>query len=84
MKEQIEKLKKIELHIHLDGSVPIATISKISGKSIEELTEEMVAPDKCENLSDYLTRFDTSLKYMQTKENLKLLCNKKIVITGTK
>lgn len=70
MKEQIEKLKKIELHIHLDGSVPIATISKISGKSIEELTEEMVAPDKCENLSDYLTRFDTPLKYMQTKENL--------------
>ena len=70
MKEQIEQLKKIELHIHLDGSVPITTISKLSGKSIAELTTQMVAPAKCENLSDYLTRFDTPQTYMQTKENL--------------
>lgn len=70
MNEKIKELKKIELHIHLDGSVQLSTIAKLSGRSIEELKEEMVAPDKCADLSDYLTRFDTPLKYMQTKENL--------------
>ena len=70
MIEEIKNLKKVELHIHLDGSVPIKTIARLSGRSVEELTPEMVAADKCENLSDYLTRFDTPLKYMQTKENL--------------
>ena len=68
MIEQIKNLKKVELHIHLDGSVPIKTIARLSGRSEEELIPEMVAADKCENLSDYLTRFDTPLKYMQTKE----------------
>lgn len=70
MREKIEKIKKVELHIHLDGSVQLSTIAKISGKKTEELTKEMIAPHKCKNLSEYLTKFDLSIKYMQTKENL--------------
>ena len=70
MIEEIKQLKKIELHLHLDGSVSLNAISSISGKNIEELKNEMIAPDKCKNLSDYLTRFETPLKYMQNKENL--------------
>lgn len=70
MTEEIKNLKKIELHFHLDGAVAIPTIAKLSGKSEEELRKYMVAPEKCENLSDYLTRFDLPLSYMQTKENL--------------
>ena len=29
--------------------------------------------DKCENLSEYLTKFDTPIECMQTKENLTLI-----------
>lgn len=78
MTEEIKNLKKIELHFHLDGAVAIPTIAKLSGKSEEELRKYMVAPEKCENLSDYLTRFDLPLSYMQTKENLTLI-SKEIV-----
>lgn len=70
MLEKIKELPKIELHFHLDGSVPISIIKEISGKTEEEITKEMVAPDKCENLSEYLTKFDLPLSYMQTKEDI--------------
>jgi len=73
MKEQIENLKKIELHLHLDGSVEIDTISNITKENIEILKEKMIAKDKCENLSDYLTRFDIPINCLQTKENLTLI-----------
>ena len=70
MTEDIKQLKKVELHFHLDGSVPMPIIKKLSGKTEEEITKEMVAPDKCENLSEYLTKFDLPLSYMQTKEDI--------------
>lgn len=70
MTEDIKQLKKVELHFHLDGSVPMSVIKKLSGKTEEEIKKEMVAPDKCENLSEYLTKFDLPLTYMQTKEDI--------------
>ena len=47
MLEKIKSLPKIELHFHLDGSVPISIIKELSGKTEEEITKEMVAPDNC-------------------------------------
>lgn len=76
MEQEIKKLKKIELHLHLDGSVDINTISKITGKSIKELESKMIAKDKCQNLSEYLTKFNTPIECMQTKENLILISQK--------
>ena len=73
MEKEIKELKKIELHLHLDGSVELNTISKISDITTKELEDRMIAKTKCENLSEYLTRFDTPLEYMQTKENLTLI-----------
>ena len=73
MIEEIKKLKKIELHLHLDGSVSVSTLSKLSGISETELKKNMIAKDKCKNLSEYLTKFDLPIKYMQTKENLKII-----------
>lgn len=78
MSEEIKNMKKIELHFHLDGAVALSTISKISGRTEEDLRKEMVAPDKCENLSDYLKRFDLPLSYMQTKENLTLIAKETV------
>jgi len=70
MTEDIKQLKKVELHFHLDGSVPMHIIKKLSGRTEEEIKKEMVASDKCENLSEYLTKFDLPLSYMQTKEDI--------------
>ena len=73
MFEELKNLKKVELHLHLDGSVMIPTLSKLTGKSEEELKNQMIAPSKCENLSEYLTKFDLPIRFMQTKENLEIV-----------
>ena len=73
MKEQLIKLPKVELHLHLDGAVSIDLASKLTNISMEELKEKMIAKDKCHNLSEYLTKFDFPCSIMQTKENLTLI-----------
>lgn len=73
MINEIKKLKKVELHLHLDGSVESKTISDIANIPLKDLESKMIASEKCENLSEYLTKFDTPLEYMQTKENLTLI-----------
>lgn len=73
MQEQLIKLPKVELHLHLDGAVSIDLASKLTNISIEELKEKMIAKDKCHNLSEYLTKFDFPCSIMQTKENLTLI-----------
>lgn len=73
MQEQLIKLPKVELHLHLDGSVSINLASKLTNISIEELKDKMIAKDKCHNLSEYLTKFDFPCSIMQTKENLTLI-----------
>ena len=70
MKEELTNLKKVELHLHIDGAVSMELAKNITGKSIEVLKKEMIAKDKCENLSEYLTKFDLPIELMQTKENL--------------
>lgn len=67
MIEEIEKLKKIELHLHLDGSVRIETVEELLNK--KNLEKEMRG-NNCKNLEEYLTKFTYPLKVMQTKENL--------------
>ena len=66
----IEKMPKIELHCHLDGSVRKETIKEIL-KLDGDITEKVTAKEKCESLKEYLTMFDLPLKCMQSKENIK-------------
>ena len=66
----IKKLPKIELHLHLDGSISIDTASQILNKSKETLKGEMVAKEKCLDLNEYLTKFSLPVSIMQTKEQL--------------
>lgn len=70
MIDKIKDLKKIELHLHLDGSVRIDTAVDLTGGSREKLISEMVASDKCLNLSEYLTRFNLPISLMQNRGNL--------------
>ena len=70
MNDIIKKLPKVELHLHLDGSVPLEVAEELSSMSMEILKKEMIASDKCENLSEYLTKFDLPISIMQTRDNL--------------
>ena len=74
-----EKLPKIELHCHLDGSVRPETIielAKIEGiklpsYDIETIKNIMIAPMECTSLNEYLEKFEIPVAIMQSKENLK-------------
>lgn len=68
----IKETPKVELHVHLDGSVNIHLASKILNKSIDELKSKMVAYDT-NNLNEYLEKFELPISIMQTKENLSLI-----------
>ena len=62
MSELVKKLPKIELHCHLDGSVAIHTLEelcRLNGKVItkQELLAQVVAPEVCKDLAEYLSCF---------------------------
>ena len=64
----IENLKKVELHLHLDGSVRVSTIEELLDKN--DLEKELVVDENTKSLTDYLKKFDLPIKVMQSKENL--------------
>ena len=68
----------IDLHVHLDGSLSFDIVRKLAALqnmkqyTDKELIPKMVAPKDCQNLNDYLTKFDYPLELLQTKEALEL------------
>lgn len=71
-------LPKIDLHCHLDGSVRPQTIIDLAhqqnlplpSEDISEIKSLMVAPETCQNLDEYLKRFELPLSVMQTEEGI--------------
>lgn len=70
MKDEIKRMPKVELHLHLDGSVSLESAVYLTGLSLDEVRDNMIANDKCENLSEYLTKFDLPISIMQSRNNL--------------
>lgn len=73
MQEKIvQQLPKVELHCHLDGSVPMETLKRLAEKQQFDkvLLDQVVAPKKCNDLVDYLKGFDIIQRLMQTYEQL--------------
>lgn len=70
MTDKIKEMKKVELHLHLDGSLEIETIMEISGLNKEEVKNKVIAKDKCLNLTEYLTKFDLPISIMQDRNSL--------------
>lgn len=69
----IEELKKVELHLHLDGSVLVETAEELLNEN--NLDNLMKTTDEVTNLTDYLKKFDIPIKIMQTKDNLIRISN---------
>ena len=72
-------MPKVELHCHLDGSLPLATMRRLARQGgvdlpdSDSLLKELVtAPPDCGSLLEYLTRFDLPLRCLQTAEALQL------------
>lgn len=64
---------KADLHLHFDGSLPMEEAWKLvekTGCNHEDFIKSMQVDQNCHSLYDYLARFDTPLKLLQTEENL--------------
>lgn len=64
----IEKIPKIDLHCHLDGSLTKSMIERHLGKKI---SEDMLTVSKdCKSLTEYLEKFDIPVQCLQDAEGL--------------
>ena len=54
-------MKKVELHLHLDGSVRESTIAEFLGVNENDIENMLHASDFNCDLKEYLTKFDMPL-----------------------
>jgi len=76
MKNQIQKMPKIVLHLHLDGSLRPETakewVDEIRNQETElEKVQKLLMVEKdCRDLNEYLEKFDLPVKLLQSKEHI--------------
>lgn len=68
LSKEILEMPKIDLHCHLDGSLTQACLCELSGREVA--VSELQVSDDCQNLAEYLEKFDLPLQYLQTAEGL--------------
>ena len=67
-------LPKVELHLHLDCSLSYNVVQQINPSiTYEEYKDSFIAPPKCTDLLDYISRSVKGFELMQTKEQLRLV-----------
>jgi adenosine deaminase len=70
----LRSLPKVELHLHLDCSLSYEAVSRlVPGISRKEYAREYVAPARCTNLADFLSRAPKGFQLMQTEDALRLV-----------
>ena len=70
----LDNLPKVELHLHLDCSLSYEVVQQIDPSvSIEEYRRDYIAPTKCTNLAEFLTRAVKGFALMQTKDRIQLV-----------
>ncbi len=68
------ELPKVELHLHLDCSLSFDVVRQLNPQiSEEEYREQFIAPDKCRDLADYISRSESAVALMQDREALQLV-----------
>lgn len=69
-----QSLPKIELHLHLDCCLSYKVVQQLNpGISYESYYDSFVAPPKCTDLADYITRAVKGFELMQTREQLRMV-----------
>jgi adenosine deaminase len=69
-----QHLPKVELHLHLDCSLSYAVVSQIDPSiTYADYQNNFIAPAKCLDLADFLTRAPSGFRLMQTDEQLRLV-----------
>lgn len=69
----LKNMKKIELHLHLDGSLRSKTVLDLLNDdklTLEEVEKMLTVSKDCKDLTQYLEKFELPIKVMQSKENL--------------
>ncbi|MGB5847437.1 MAG: adenosine deaminase [Ignavibacteriaceae bacterium] len=70
----LEKLPKVELHLHLDCSLSFDVVSKIRPDiSASDYKSEFIGPQKCNSLNEILKYVTNQVNLMQTEKNLRLV-----------
>lgn len=65
-------LPKVELHLHLDCSLSYDVVKKLRpGTTLKQYQDSFVAPPKCIDLVDFISRAAKGFQLMQTKEELR-------------
>lgn len=73
-RKKMNKLPKVELHLHLDCSLSYKVVSAIDESvSIHQYEHEFIAPAKCNNLADFLSRAPSGIRLMQSRKQLQLV-----------
>ena len=75
-REQMElrALPKIELHLHLDCSLSFQAVSTLAPSiTREEYERDYIAPARCANLADFLSRAPMGFRLMQSEDSLRLV-----------
>jgi adenosine deaminase len=68
------QLPKVELHLHLDCSLSYEVVSRIDPSiTLEEYRSRFIAPAKCVDLAEVLSRAPSSYPLMQTEEQLRFV-----------
>ncbi len=71
---QLSSLPKVELHLHLDCSLSYEVVKSIDPDITEQqYLHDFIAPPKCTDLADFLTRAVKGFALMQTKEQIQLV-----------
>ncbi len=72
--KKLHTLPKVELHLHLDCSLSYDVVKKIDPSvTKQEYFQDYLAPSKCTNLADFLTRAKKGIALMQTNEQIRLV-----------
>lgn len=69
----LKNMKKIELHLHLDGSLKSKTVLELLKDDtlrLENVEKMLTVSKECKDLTEYLEKFELPIKIMQNKENL--------------
>jgi adenosine deaminase len=70
----LRTLPKLELHLHLDCSLSYKAVARLApGTTPAEYQREYIAPARCSNLGEFLTRAPMGFRLMQDEASLRLV-----------